>query len=383
LRVVGVDPGTRSFDIVVLEDGRVVSEYSFDTATVAREPWLLSGLIKTLDADVVVAPSGYGVPVTWGFEVVDARRFALELLLLSKPSDLGFEHPGVFVYRALVDVVSDLVRELPDKVVFIPSVILLPTVPWFRKVNRVDMGTVDKLASTVLAVHQYGVKESLDYDSVNIIVVETGYGYTGVISVDKGLVVDGVGGTTACIGPLTAGALDLEVVASVGRWSRWSIFRGGIIDVLGVADLSVIAGNAREGDEKAKAAFEAYVECIAKDVRRALVTSPKAEVVVVTGRNSKIPELKRTLEERVDLEVITVNSLPGAKNVKEAAQGYAMIGDGLVGGLFKNVIEHMKVKDACGTVADHVIHPEALDYRERVRSAYKQLVVKPKMCDNL
>ncbi len=383
MRVVGVDPGTRSFDVILLEDGRVVSEHSFDTVVVARSPRLLSDLIKSMDADLIVAPSGYGVPVTWGFEVVDARRFALELLLLSKPSDLDFDHIGVYVYRALVDVVDSLVREFPAKTIFIPSVILLPTVPWFRKINKVDMGTVDKLASTVLAVYEYSVRESLDYNSVSIIVVEAGYGYTGVVSVNRGLVVDGIGGTTACIGPLTAGALDLEVVAGVGRWSRWSIFRGGLVDVVGVAGLHDITSMAEGGGEKARAALEAYFECVAKDVRRALVSTPKAEVVVATGRNARLPELKKAIEERTGLEVVTVKGLPGVGSAKEAAQGYAMIGDGLVGGFFKDVVEHMRIKDACGTVADYIVHPEALNYKERIRNLYRELVVKPVFCNNL
>jgi predicted butyrate kinase (DUF1464 family) len=383
LRVAGIDPGTRSFDVVVLEDGRVVSEHSFDTLTIARSPERLIDLVKSIDVDVIVAPSGYGVPVTWGRDVVDARRFALELLLLSKPSDMGFDDPGVNVYKALAEIVVELLRGLPDRTLFIPSVILLPTVPWFRKVNKIDMGTADKLASTVLAVHQYSLKESLDYGSVNLVVVETGYGYTGVISVKEGLVVDGIGGTSACIGPLTAGALDLEVVAGVGKWDRWSILRGGLVDMVGVIDIYELVVAMKSGDERARVAFEAYVECIVKDVSRALISTPKAEVVVVTGRNARIPELREAMRERLGLEVVTVEGLPGAGKAKESAQGYAMIGDGIAGGVFRDIVDHMRIEDACGTVADYIIHPGALGLRDRIRDLYRRLVVKPKFCNNL
>jgi predicted butyrate kinase (DUF1464 family) len=383
LRVAGIDPGTRSFDVVVLEDGRVVSEYSFDTLTIARSPEPLIDLVKSIDVDVIVAPSGYGVPVTWGYDVVDARRFALELLLLSKPSDLDFDDPGVNVYKALAEIVVELLRGLPDRTLSIPSVILLPTVPWFRKVNKIDMGTADKLTSAVLAVHQYSLRESLDYGSVNLVVVETGYGYSGVVSVKEGLVVDGIGGTFACIGPLTAGALDLEVVAGVGKWGRWSILRGGLVDMVGVIDIHELVAVTRSGDERAGIAFEAYVECIAKDVSRALISTPKAEAVVVTGRNARIPELREAIRERIDLEVVTVEGLPGADKAKESAQGYAMIGDGIAGGIFRDVVNHMRIGDACGTVADYIIHPEALGLRDRIRDLYGRLVAKPKFCNNL
>jgi predicted butyrate kinase (DUF1464 family) len=67
---------------------------------------------------------------------------------------LDFDNPRVNVYRALVEIAVELLRKLPDRTLSIPSVILLPTVPWFRKVNKIDIETADKLASTVLTIHQ-------------------------------------------------------------------------------------------------------------------------------------------------------------------------------------------------------------------------------------
>ncbi|MEM4876796.1 MAG: DUF1464 family protein, partial [Sulfolobales archaeon] len=70
MRVLGVDPGTKSFDLVLVEDGRVLWEYSIDTATVAFRPDVLIDVISRLDIDYIVAPSGYGVPITFGDEVI-------------------------------------------------------------------------------------------------------------------------------------------------------------------------------------------------------------------------------------------------------------------------------------------------------------------------
>jgi len=89
------------------------------------------------------------------------------------------------------------------------------------------------------------------------------------------------------------------------------------------------------------------------------------------------------MRERLDLEVVTVEGLPGAGKAKESAQGYAMIGDGIAGGVFRDIVDHMRIEDACGAVADYIIHPGALGLRDRIRDLYRRLVVKPKFCNNL
>jgi predicted butyrate kinase (DUF1464 family) len=60
-----------------------------------------------------------------------------------------------------------------------------------------------------------------------------------------------------------------------------------------------------------------------------------------------------------------------------------MIGDGIAGGVFRDVVDHMRIEDACGTVVDYIIHPEALGLRDRIRDLYRRLVVKPRFCNNL
>ena len=63
-RVVGVDPGTQSFDLCGLDDGRVFLEASIPTDAARRNP---SALVERLEAalplDLIAAPSGYGLPL--------------------------------------------------------------------------------------------------------------------------------------------------------------------------------------------------------------------------------------------------------------------------------------------------------------------------------
>lgn len=381
MRVVGVDPGTKSFDVVALEGGRVVSEASLDTPLVAREPQALVDAIVGLDPDLVVAPSGYGVPVTFGDEVVDPRRLAVEVLLLSTEEDISrgvsSGELGVWVYDALAKVVVSLVSRYGGRVVFLPGVVHLTTVPRYRKLNKVDMGTVDKLASAFLAIHELGAVHG-DYSRVNAVVVEAGYGYVASIAVEGGRIVDGIGGTYASVGTLTAGALDLEVVAGSKTWERWDVFHGGLLYATGAPAPDDLASG---GDWPGESPLRAYVEGVAKDIRRASVSSPKADVVVLTGRFGRNPTLLKLLREALeDYEVVTLRGLRGVSSAKEAAQGYAAIGMGLAGGEFKELVEHVGIREACGTSVDYVTHPRARGFVERVRRAYEESVLRPKRC---
>ncbi|MCS7098930.1 MAG: DUF1464 family protein [Sulfolobales archaeon] len=385
MRVVGVDPGTKTFDVVVVEDGKVVLEESFDTFEVARNPAPLVDFLGETQGDYVVAPSGYGAPVTRGDEVVSPRRFAVEVLLLSTERDIEagrFEgEVGIWVYDALAKVVDTLVKKFRDRVLFLPGVVHLRTVPRYRKINKVDMGTVDKLASTFVAVDSYAQRYSADYEKVNVVVVELGYGYNAAVAVERGRVVDGVGGTYASVGTLTAGALDLEIVANTGTWLRWDVFHGGLFGALGVYELEKIVSGYVESAEPYYSVFNSFIEGVVKDVRRVLVSTPRAEAVILSGRHAKNSVVRRAISERVqDLDVLVSTGLRGSLRSKEAAQGYAAIGSGLAGGEFRELVKHMEIGGACGTAVDYVVHPRASRFVERVRRAYLESVSAPKIC---
>jgi len=386
IRAAGIDPGTKTFDLVVLENDRVVHEERFETPVIAKNPALLLNKLNSLNIDYIVAPSGYGVPVHNGGEVRDPRRFTVEVLLLSSEElvekGVLLGEPGIWVYDALAKITTEIIRIYGERALFTPGVIHLPTVPLHRKINKVDMGTADKLASTFLAVYEYYSKEGLDFKNINFTLLELGYGYYSVIAVKEGKVVDGVGGTSASTGTLTAGSIDLEVVAGVGRWERWDVFHGGILDYSGIYDFNELLRKARMSEEPYTTLINHFIECVAKDLKKTLLSTPKSETVVATGRLSKIRELLELIKERlVDLEISTLKGLQGANISKESAQGYAAIGSGLAGvECFREVLLQMEVNGSCGTSVDYMIHPRALGFKERIRKAYVESVYSPKLC---
>src|SRR2546427_9716407 len=69
-RVIGIDPGTVSIDLCGLDNGRLFLDRSWPTAEALADP---APFVTELEAagppDLVVGPSGYGVPVTRGPDV--------------------------------------------------------------------------------------------------------------------------------------------------------------------------------------------------------------------------------------------------------------------------------------------------------------------------
>src|SRR5688572_29390934 len=143
-RVIGIDPGTVSIDICGLDNGRLFLDHSFPTADTLRDPAAFVERLKEPGAiDLIVGPSGYGLPCV---PAADLTEDDLRLAFLAAEGESG----GIGGLRTLVRALAH--SGLP--VLLTPGVIHLRSVPLHRKVNRVDMGTADKVCAAALAVRE-------------------------------------------------------------------------------------------------------------------------------------------------------------------------------------------------------------------------------------
>lgn len=363
IKVLGVDPGTFSFDVCGLENGKVFYEKVIPTIEIARDPYkLIDGLEEAGRVDLIVGPSGYGVKITHLKDVEDPEAFALNDLLLVRKEDvesaLKRGDIGIMVYQAMVKATVEMKkRGMP--VCFIPAIIHLPTVPWYRKINKIDMGTADKMCIAVLGVYDQSRRLGVDYSQVSFILVEMGFGYNAVIGVKNGMIVDGIGGTTGSMGFLTAGSLDAELIQLVSEWEKSDIFTGGASTAAGVQSPQELVERA-ESNDVCRGVLEAMIEGVEKMVASMTVSVKKPNEILLSGRLTRMREFEEMLEERLSKygKVRRIGWLDGAREVKEAAQGYAMVADGLAGGVFKPLIEWMKIPEASGTSLDYIVHPK-------------------------
>ena len=339
-RVIGIDPGTVSLDVCGLVDGRVDLDLTLPTAEALADP---ERFMQTLTAsgrpDLVAGPSGYGLPLTPAAAVSEAD---LRLAFLAGPDETG----GIGGLRRFARQLG--ASGLP--VVYTPGVIHLDTVPVYRKLNRVDMGTADKVAVAALAIEQQHERTGLPLDQISLIVLELGGAFTAAVAVHRGQIVDGLGGTSGPIGWQAAGALDGEVAyLAGGPIDKALLFQGGV---------ETVAQSASGGR---LIAIEAYLEGAAKAVHLLRSSAPAADEVLVSGRASADGDLVERLGGMLT-GVATVRPLAGfAVAAKQGAQGAALLADGLAGGRCAPLVRHLRIREASGSVLDHlhVISPEA------------------------
>lgn len=157
VRAVGVDPGTVSFDVCGVEGDHLFLDESIPSTDVALDPQVLVDLLRSAaPVDMIVGPSGYGLP--W-VSAQDLRPQDVDLMILDQKRDRSVaprlrlssaERPSPRGQTTIVGGMGRMLHSLKESslpITFAPAVIHLPTVPGHRKVNRVDMGTADKLSS--------------------------------------------------------------------------------------------------------------------------------------------------------------------------------------------------------------------------------------------
>jgi predicted butyrate kinase (DUF1464 family) len=341
-RVLGIDPGTVSFDILGLQDGDAFLERSVPTSEVARRPETLLGVLQAaLPLDLIAGPSGYGLPLV-PIEAVGERE--LTLLCLAQPGD-GSPIGGL---RTLVR----LLREARLPVIFTPAVIHLPTVPAHRKVNRVDLGTADKVCAAAAAIEEQGRRLDVPYAETSFVLVELGGAFTAVLSVEGGCIVGGQGGSSGPLGYLACGALDGEVACLLGGMRKETIFSGGVAFVAGHQEATPEALASRQ-DEAWRLAREAFVESLVRAVAGELAAASPPREILLSGRLSRIPGFREPVVTALS-RFGPVRCVAAGTTVKEAAQGAAMIADGLAGGRYRDLVEVMRLREAQGTVLDQL-----------------------------
>jgi predicted butyrate kinase (DUF1464 family) len=164
-------------------------------------------------------------------------------------------------------------------------------------------------------------------------VVEIGTAFTSVLVVAGGQLVDASAGTRGPIGLRSGGAWDGEVAYDLSPLSKADLFRGGLADL------------GAEGPA-------ALTESLRKHVAGLRAVTP-FDRLYLSGAGRERPEVAAAVAEALAGlgEAVALPSLPGA-TVKHAAQGAALIADGLVGGRHADLVESLALRRSSGTIRD-------------------------------
>lgn len=344
-RVIGIDPGTVSIDLCGLEDGRLFLDRSVPTPLALADPAAFVAMLEAAGPlDLVAGPSGYGLPLV---RLQDASDEDLRLALLAGPDETG----GI---GGLGSLVRALARSgLP--VVLTPGVVHLPTVPAHRKVNRVDMGTAEKVGAAALAVDEQARRSARPLSEVSLVLLELGGAFTAAVAVAGGRIVDGVGGSAGPLGFRASGALDGEVAYLAGVVDKALLFRGGATTVAGWDERSAAPerlGHPASATERV--AGQAFVESAVKAAVALALSVPSPQEFVLSGMLAQVEPVREAIRQRLDVLAPTRLLEGFARVAKHGAQGTALIADGLAGGRHRELVDTLAIREARGSVLDHL-----------------------------
>ncbi len=350
-RVIGIDPGSKSWDFFGLEDNKIILDTSIPSKDLIKEPQKAITVIKSIEnVDLMVAPSGFGLPLK---KVKDLTEKDIFFILLK------FEQKEKDKLVGLGEILK-LIKKENISGVIVPGVKHLPTVPRYRKVNKIDMGTADKLCTAVVGIRDQTERLNLKPEDSNFIMVEIGHGFTAVLAIENGQVIDGIGGSNI-MGFRACGSLDGELAYLIKNVKKRNIYKGGVASIAGYSNLSLkeITMLAQK-DEQTKMALKAYISSVKKAVfgiASSFSSKDKIKEIMLAGRGAETPYLKERMVKGLR-DVAPVRMMKGYSQIaKRAAQGAAFIAEGLLGGKYEPIVKNLKIKDATGSILDDIFIP--------------------------
>ncbi len=326
--MVGCDPGTSSLDLLLLVDGGVAEQVRLTPDELRAEPArLLAVLNEWSPIDLIAGPSGYGLPLVRGEEFQETH---LELMSLVRPDERD-QRVGVAGFRSWV---KRLVSSgLP--VVFLPGGIHLPSIPPHRKVNAIDMGTADKVAVAALALWADRQTHGGTYTDSTFAVVELGSVFAAILVISKGQLVDASAGTRGPIGYRSSGLWDGETAYWRSPLGKNNLYRGGLLDLGPLGP-------------------DAFFESLTKHVAGLRAITPFDRIFLSGSAAAQSAVGALAYDALVPFgEVISLPTLRGSW-VKHAAQGAALLADGLADGTHSDLVGTLRLRESGGTVLDYL-----------------------------
>lgn len=351
MRCLGIDPGSKSWDFFGLEDNKIILDTSLPTKEIINDPQKVIVIIKSVkDIDLMVAPSGFGLPLKNVNELTEQDIFFTLLKFDQKEKD---KLVGLGKVLRLIKA-----QNIPG--IIVPGVKHLPTVPKYRKINKIDMGTADKICTAVT-----GIKDQMDTfkvgpENTNFILVEIGYGFTAVLAIENGQIIDGIGGSNI-MGFRACGSLDGELAYLIKNIHKKNIYKGGVAYISGYSDLSLKEISLlAEKDTQTKIAIKAYLSSVKKAVfgiSSSFSSKEKIKEILLAGRGSNLTFFREKMTQTLK-DIAPVRLMNSFSQIaKRAAQGAAYIANGILGGKFEPIINNLKLKEASGSILDDIFIP--------------------------
>lgn len=277
MNFIGIDPGSTTYGFAIVDElGRLVKYFEVPTNLILKDVDIIIHKLLSYKPMLMALPSGLGLPFKKLDELTDEDLF---YMTLEDPKKEGPLKKFILHSKGLVNGVT------------IPSVVELKSVPEYRKINIIDMGTADKVASAFFYRVYFNLKD--------FVLVEIGSYFSAIVVVSNGKIIDGFGGSLLP-GFNSIGCLDAEV--AVLLCNKYPNFMN--------KHLLISGGNPRRSLEIIRIIAEWY----SYNYHLPIIISGKNKDTANFGTKYQFP-------------------------FKEAAVGAAYIANSLSGGIYRDYIE--------------------------------------------
>jgi len=253
----------------------------------------------------------------------------------------------------------------------IPGVKHLPTVKKYRKINRIDLGTADKVCSAVVGIRDIMERSNIQCTDTNFIMIELGGAFSAIIAIEKGQIIDGIGGSNL-MGFKACGPLDAELACLMNPISKKDIYKGGVISIGGNEENTPEELFFRtKDDSQSKIALQSYIDNIVKSVyaiKSVFNQTTPPNYILLSGRLANEKFIEMILDEKLRTIAPVRRMKSYSKNAKRAAQGAAFIAEGLNGGKFQPIIKNLRLEESKGNLLDFIYLPiKSNNYNNRIK----------------
>ncbi len=351
MRVVGIDPGSSSWDIFGydVETNEICIETSIKTDKIMKNSNEFFKALEDIEPfDLMVAPSGFGLPIKKVRELTDEDIYQMTLSTEKSSQIVGLKN--------ILHKLKQMKWEKGEAYV-IPGVKHLPTVKKYRKINRIDLGTADKVCSVVVGIRDIMERSNIQSSDANFIMIELGAAFSAIIAVESGQIIDGIGGSNL-MGFKACGSLDAEVACLMNPLSKTEVYQGGTISIGGHENNTPRELFSRtKDDSQAKIAFQSYVDNIVKGVfgiKSVFNQATPPNYILISGRLANEKFIEMILDEKLRIIAPVRVMKTYSKIAKRAAQGAAFIAEGLIGGPLQPIIKNLRLEEAKGNILDFI-----------------------------
>ena len=341
-----INPGSTSTKIGVFEDETLLFEETLRHSTEEIAQYasivdqkdfrkkIITDLLKEKDFDIkslgmVVGRGGMLKPIPGGtYAVTDDL---LEDLKIGKQGQHASNLGGI------------LAREIADEI-GVPSYIVDPVVvdelapvARYSGVKELPRTSVFHALNQKAVAKRYAKEAGKAYDSMNLIVVHMGGGVS-VGAHEKGKVIDvfnALDGDGA-FSPERAGAVPSGALIKMcfsGEYTEKEVYskivgKGGFNSYLGTNDMRNVIKMIEEGNEEAKAMFDAFIFQVTKDIgSMACVLNGKVDQIIVTGGIAYNAKVIENLKEKAGW-IAPFTVYPGEDELLALVQGGLRVSNG-------------------------------------------------------